>query len=845
MVMIKRYIVLILAALAFASCTQYDDKLVWEEIKKHEERIAKLEALCETMNANLVSITDILSALQKNDYVTGTTKLYEDGVFVGYIIHFTNSGSVTIYNGTDGEDASIPDISIRKADDGMYYWTSDGEWMTDEDGEMIPATVNDPDAGYVVPQFRVTDGIWYVSYDDGNSWRQIGENPGWGNTSFFTDVDLTDPNYIVLTLADGQQISIPTWKAFQELEAQVNSINSSLASLQTVVEALQNNDYVTGVVPILDNGQQIGYTITFAKGGSVNIYHGKDAQDGTAPSISAAQDTDGRYYWTLDGVWMKDKSGNKIPCTGNDGEDGRDGTVPQLKIVDGYWYVSYDGGKTWESEPLGSVTEGQPETIFTAISYDSDYIYLTLADGQVMKFSRNENQISDVLKQLGQMTISGTTGILSGQLDLSACDPAFCMVSLYYSDASTFNIYNATCLTTTTFDADGRFSFSISGLKTGSAYNYCVFVKHMSKKYYSPVTEFVIAHPYSEKKDYSASSAQDLSASGSANCYIFPKSGLYKFKAVKGNSNETLKGIASAEIVWESFGTSTAPAFFELVEGVCYKDGYVIVKIADEYKEGNALVAVKDAEGNILWSWHIWMTDTPAEHTYYNDAGVLMDRNLGAISTTPGDIGAFGLLYQWGRKDPFLGSSSLSSATKAKSTITWPAVVASDSFTGTIEYASANPTTFITFNKLNDDWYYTDSAAADTTRWAVSTAPKSVYDPCPPGWRVPEAGADGIWGKALGIKSSQVYTYDSTNRGMQFGGILGDAENIWYPTPGNLDHPNGNVIRTGTVGVIWTVTVYSSMPTNAHCTYWTNAGRFYVADYGKRSRGFSVRCEKE
>ena len=109
----------------------------------------------------------------------------------------------------------------------------------------------------------------------------------------------------------------------------------------------------------------------------------------------------------------------------------------------------------------------------------------------------------------------------------------------------------------------------------------------------------------------------------------------------------------------------------------------------------------------------------------------MMDRNLGATSATPGDVGALGLLYQWGRKDPFLGSSSNSSSATAKSTIKWPSAVSSNSSNGTIEYATAHPTTLIKYNGSNYDWYYTGSSSNDNTRWTTSSSNKSIYDPCP------------------------------------------------------------------------------------------------------------------
>ena len=244
--MINRYILLILAALAFWSCVGNKDSSIWDELKDHEDRISALEEQCRDINKNVSSIAEILGALQDNDYVTGTTALTEGGAVIGYIIHFSKSGSVTIYHGKDGEDGESPDVGIKKAADDRYYWTYDDEWMTDEDGEMIPATVTDPDGGYIVPQFRVAGGIWYISYDNGNTWREIGNSADLnGNGSLFQDVDVSSQDYIILTLQDGQQIRIPTWKSFQELEALVNSINSSLASLQAVIDAMLDNDHVT------------------------------------------------------------------------------------------------------------------------------------------------------------------------------------------------------------------------------------------------------------------------------------------------------------------------------------------------------------------------------------------------------------------------------------------------------------------------------------------------------------------------------------------------------------------------------------------------------------------------
>ncbi len=106
----------------------------------------------------------------------------------------------------------------------------------------------------------------------------------------------------------------------------------------------------------------------------------------------------------------------------------------------------------------------------------------------------------------------------------------------------------------------------------------------------------------------------------------------------------------------------------------------------------------KDASGTILWSWHIWLTDKPEDQVYKNNAGTMMDRNLGATSATPGDVKALGLLYQWGRKDPFLNSSSISCDTRAKYTLNSLATTSSSASNGTIAYAISHPAVFIELN---------------------------------------------------------------------------------------------------------------------------------------------------
>ena len=328
----------------------------------------------------------------------------------------------------------------------------------------------------------------------------------------------------------------------------------------------------------------------------------------------------------------------------------------------------------------------------------------------------------------------------------------------------------------------------------------------------------------------------NLSENGTANSYVVSAAGSYKFTTVKGNSSESVGAVSSAEVLWETFGTDVTPNVGDLVKNVKYADGAISFDTPSAFKEGNAVIAAKDASGNILWSWHIWLTDKPEEQVYYNNAGTMMDRNLGATSATPGDVGALGLLYQWGRKDPFLASSSISDAVEAKSTISWPSVISSDSNTGTIEYAINNPTTFIPRKRYND-WYDTGDSSTDNPLWTTSETAKSIYDPCPAGWRVPDGDDNGIWSKA-GFGGA---IYDSTNKGMSF--RISSPATTWYPASGSRDYDDGSLRLVGDYGYC-----LSASPWNDYiyglCIYYDND---FVdpTNISGRAYGCSVRCLKE
>ena len=272
----------------------------------------------------------------------------------------------------------------------------------------------------------------------------------------------------------------------------------------------------------------------------------------------------------------------------------------------------------------------------------------------------------------------------------------------------------------------GVFSGTITGLRNSTKYFVRAYAVNDSGVAYSGVCEFYTA---------GEGNVFNLSFEGTANCYIVPPvSRSYVFDAsVKGNSTESVGEIASVEVLWETVMTPSTLMKGKVISEVALNGNIVTLTLPAEPKEGNALVAVKDINGTILWSWHIWVVDFEPEATQvklYSGATV-MDRNLGAISLESGTLGSFGFLYQWGRKDPFVVPGDR--YTEPYRAATAPADVFQyeyrDPYGDTVERSIQNPCV------VYDDarWGY------DSNLWAVQ---KTMYDPCPHGWKVAESG---IW----------------------------------------------------------------------------------------------------
>jgi hypothetical protein len=241
------------------------------------------------------------------------------------------------------------------------------------------------------------------------------------------------------------------------------------------------------------------------------------------------------------------------------------------------------------------------------------------------------------------------------------------------------------------------------------------------------------------------------------------------------------------------------------------------------------------------------------EITYANDAGVMMDRNLGALSATQNDAKALGLFYQWGRKDPFLGSSSISQPLYARSTRNLK-VVTNTPETATLSFALSNPHKFILAD-AGGDWL----ASKDNSLWGSS---KTIYDPCPKGWRVPDGGyngglgenahPDGIWAKAGFSRQgdTEFATGDEGKVGKIFSAPFCTPD-TWYPAAGSIRYSTGELYGLGVDGVYQSVTAYGgsdTMVTGLLFNYFPTLGVHYIYCGGEkfaRAGGNSVRCCKE
>ncbi len=361
-----------------------------------------------------------------------------------------------------------------------------------------------------------------------------------------------------------------------------------------------------------------------------------------------------------------------------------------------------------------------------------------------------------------------------------------------------------------------------------------------------------------------------------SNCYTVTPGGTITIPVnIKGNANKpliaepteinTIGGVAnsavSVAVLWQ-----TSSGLISNISSVY--NGKVNISVSAN--SGNAVIAAysgANGTGTILWSWHIWVTNYLPDllsdgvvYSYNNSVKTttFMDRNLGALNSTPGSVSSFGLFYQWGRKDPFPGANALSLSTPSLNSAsiydkngTLLTEGSGSSGTGikktvvsvadNVLNAIQNPLTFYFGLESNAvDWYSSTTNMHNNALW--NDGLKSIYDPCPIGWKVPSSGAGTAspWYKyGAGSYTDYGGVWNTNYPGWNF---INSAYNLgWFPATGWRDMYNGDLYSVGVSG-------YS------HSSSVNIGDVFYFAFFnttispvftGARAHGLPVRCVRE
>ncbi len=260
----KKFLLMLLPLAALVTGCRYDDSEVWEELNNHEARILALE---KAVNTDLASVKGIIDQMQADGYVSAVTATAS-----GLVLTFNDGKTYTVTNGTDGE---TPNIGVKKDTDGNYYWTLNGEWMTDGNGNKIRTTGDNGQDG-ITPQVKIENKKWYVSIDGGATWTEAGDATVVGD-SLFKSVKLDDEGKnVIFTFQDNTTITIPVVPIVKKLQLQFDEtmIQSIMSGATATVDytisgpddetvefdTFENNGYKVVVTPTNETTGTIAVT---------------------------------------------------------------------------------------------------------------------------------------------------------------------------------------------------------------------------------------------------------------------------------------------------------------------------------------------------------------------------------------------------------------------------------------------------------------------------------------------------------------------------------------------------------------------------------------------------------
>ncbi len=335
-----------------------------DDLRGIGRRVEILEDSLLSQNISIENIKKILDVIDKNGYVKAVIKNPNGS----YTIQFSNGTSVVLHDGKDGKDgrdASADEfyVSVAKGEDGAWYWTVNGEFIIGEDGNPMRASAidgkdgkdgkDDIDLSLIIPTSRINPvtRIWEISTDGGITYVST------GILADGRDGISTQTNLGVAKGEDG--VWYWTFNGTWILDESGNRLRAN------GIDGKDGKDDINLSLPIpitrinsvtriweisLDNG------VTFTSTG-INA-DGKDGKDGISAEVNmgVAKGEDGKWYWTINGTWLLDSQGNRVPTTGQDGKDGKDDInlslpvpITRINSVTRIWEISTDGGITYVS----------------------------------------------------------------------------------------------------------------------------------------------------------------------------------------------------------------------------------------------------------------------------------------------------------------------------------------------------------------------------------------------------------------------------------------------------------------------------------------------------------------
>lgn len=426
--------------LLFGCSDKYDDSALRNDLNDLENRVTKLEELCKQMNTNISSLQKIVEALQDNLSISKVEQISD-----GYIIHFSDGSTATIKNGKNSEDAPI--IGVKKDTDGIYYWTLDGEWLTDEKGNKVKAQGTDGKDGVdgedgndgvdgedgvdgtngkdgkdgITPQLKIENGRWMLSMDNGKTWTDIGQATGAdgkdgedgadgtdgedgvdgkdGTNGIFKSVREDDDN-VYFTLEDDSVITIPKSDnskfaiAFDTTDIAILNGGESKTISYTITDATEN----TVVKAIAQDGWKAKVNATSADKGTITI---------TAPNPIVESEilvfaNDGSYRTVMASFYCHEKQVLDINIADNSINVSPTGGMQEIKLTTNLDYTVEipDNAKSWLSLAPETRALREDTIVFKVAANEGIQRYATVA----LKDEQGKILQTIIFRQLGTCT---------------------------------------------------------------------------------------------------------------------------------------------------------------------------------------------------------------------------------------------------------------------------------------------------------------------------------------------------------------------------------------------------------------------------------------------------------